>query len=95
MKNNLEDVKDVLVKDLEDVKVESGKESAQRIVGSIFKKHKVDFDHIVQNNDYLSVYKEDNAIGNIFMSNKTSVIKDPLGDETEIEYEVFDKLEIP
>lgn len=94
IKNNLEDVKDALIKDLKDISIENGKESTQRILGSILKKHNVDFDHITQNNEYLSVYKENTTIGNIFIDSETSIIKDAHGAETEIEYNIFKKLEI-
>lgn len=94
LKKKLRDVEDVVVNDLRNVSVESGKESAQRIVGSILKKHNVDFDHVVQNAEYLAVYKEDNRIGNIFVDSQTTVVRNNHGEETEIEYEVFRTLEV-
>lgn len=94
MKKNLEDVKDVLVKSLENVKVESGKESTQRIVGSILKKHYVDFDHITQTDDCLSIYKKNTAVGNVLLTNETALVKNNFGKETKIEYDVFKELDI-
>jgi hypothetical protein len=93
-KKNLKDVEDIVVDDLKNVSVESGKESTQRIVGSILKKHNVDFDHVVQKGDYLAVYKEADRIGNVFVDSQTTVIRNNHGEEREIEYEVFKKLEV-
>lgn len=94
MKKNLKDVEATIVNALKNVSVENGKESMQRIIGSILKKHNVDFDHIIQKQEYLAIYKEDNKIGNIFIDSETIILKSLHCKDTEIEYDVFRKLEV-
>lgn len=93
-KNNLKDVKDAVFNDLKNAKIESGKESTQRIAGSILKKYNVDFDEILQNTDYLSIYKNSDTIANISISNETSLITNDFGENTKIKYDTFNGLEI-